>query len=121
MIRFYADSLTSAPLSAAADAFRLLLRLYPEAAGTEGGVGVAHKKTPYRMAVNKGLPFYFRRLLLRAAPHLDPVELRRLNWAKRRMAMFVAFAAVATKKKKLLLARLRVANKDLVKHVVSYL
>jgi hypothetical protein len=113
-----ASTLNKGPLSAAADAFRLLLRLYPEAAGTEGGLG-AHNKTPYQLAVEKGLPVYYLRLLLRAAPDLDPAELRRLNWAERRMAMFVAFAAVA--KSPSLLARLRAANKDLVKHVVSFL
>jgi len=170
IIKYNANALERNPLSAAADAFRLLLRLYPEAAGTEGGVGgkkttpyrlavayglptyyrrlllrtashldpaelrrlnwaerrglmyvafVGVSKTPYRLAVECGLPAYYRRLLLRAAPNLNPAELRRLNWEERRLAMFVAFAAVA--KSRLLLARLRVVNKDLVKHVVSFL
>jgi len=118
LLDFNADIRETEHLSATADAFRLLLRLYPEAAGTEGGVG-AHNKTPYQIAVDKGLPVYYRRLLLRAAPHLDPAELRRLNWAERRLAMFVAFTAVA--KTPSLLARLRAENKDLVKHVVSFL
>ena len=114
-------TLTAEPLSAAADAFRLLLRLYPEAAGIEGGVGV-HKKTPYQLAIEEDLPSYYRRLLLRAAPDLDPAELRRLNWAERRTAMFVAFAAVAKQvTAPPLLARLRATDKDLVKHVVSFL
>ena len=109
------------PLSALADAFRLLLRLYPEAAGIEGGIG-ARKMTPYRLAVMMDLPAYYRRLLLRAAPDLDPEELRRLNWAERRGAMFMAYAAVVKQAKTpLLLARLRAENKDLVKHVVSFL
>ena len=112
------STLVSEPLSAAADAFRLLLRLYPEAASTEGGTG-SKKKTPYRLAVDNNLPAYYLRLLLRAAPDLDPAELRRLNWAERRVAMYVAFVGVA--KTPSLLVRLRVANKDLVKHVVSFL
>ena len=119
LIEFDADTLISAPLSEAADAFRLLLRLYPEAAGTEGGVGVGYKITPYQLAVENYLPAYYRRLLLRAAPHLDLAELRRLNWAERRMAMFVAFRAVSAQPS--LLARLRAENKDLVKHVMSFL
>jgi len=119
LIDSHASTLKTEPLSVAADAFRLLLRLYPEAAGTEGGTGAKAKKTPYQLAVNKGLPAYYRRLLLRAAPDLDPAELRKLNWAERRMAMYVAYATVA--KSRLLLVKLRVANKDLVKHVVSYL
>jgi len=114
----YAATLTTEPLSDVADAFRLLLRLYPEAAGIEGGVG-AEKITPYRLAVEENVPAFYLRLLLRAAPDLDPAELRRLNWAERRMAMFVTFAAVAETPS--LLARLRAENKDLVKHVVSFL
>ena len=120
LIESSAGTLKRCLISETADAFRLLLRLYPEAAGTEGGVGTENKFTPYKLAVAKGLPTYYRRLLLRAAPHLDPAELRRLNWAERRQAMFVAFAAVF--KTPSLLVRLRAAeNKDLLKHVVSFL
>jgi hypothetical protein len=65
---------------------------------------------------------YDRRLLLRAAPHLDPAELRRLNWAERRTAMYVAYAAkFQTSSKPALLARFRLENPDIVKHVVSFL
>jgi ankyrin repeat protein len=121
LIDQHPSTLKTTPLSEAADAFRLLLRLYPEAAGIEGGLG-ANTKTPYRLAVEKGLPAYYRRLLLRAAPQLDPAGLRRLNWAERRMAMFVAFAAVAKQATAPpLLTRLRVTDKQLVKHVVSFL
>jgi len=72
----YADTLKKQPLSEAADAFRLLLRLYPEAASIEGGVG-DWKTTPYQLAVEHNVPAYYRRLLLQAAPDLDPAELRR--------------------------------------------
>ena len=124
------DKLKKAPLlSPWVDAFRLLLRLYPEAAGVIAKIPVPHHytqngivgfgTTPYGMAVDKGLPAHYRRLLLRAAPDEGPAKLRRLNWSARRMAMFVAFAAQA--RKPLLLARLRYENKDLVKHVVSFL
>ena len=57
--------------------------------------------------------------ILRAAPQLDPAELRRLTWAERRLAMFVAFVALA--KTPSLLVRLRATNKELLKHVVSFL
>ena len=60
-------------------------------------------------------------MLLRATPDLDPAELHRLNWAERRMAMFLAFRAVTTDITPLLMARLRFENKDLVKHIVSFL
>ena len=109
------------PLSDAANFFRLMLRWYPEAAGIEAGTG-AMKKTPYQLALDCIRPDpYYLRLLLRAAPDLNPAELHRLNFAERRMAMFMAFRAVTTGVTPLLLARLRFENKDLVKHVVSFL
>ena len=115
------ESLLTLSLSPWADTVRLLLRLYPEAAGVEAGDG-RQKKTPYQLAVDKGLPAYYRRLLLRAAPALDPAELRRLNWAERRVAMFVAFKATFPKGPKLpLLARFRLENHDVLKHVVSFI
>ena len=107
-------------LSPWADAFRALLRLYPDAAGIEGGSSSEDMRTtPYHLAVDSGLPVYYRRLLLSAAPHLDADERRRLNWKERRIAMFLAFAAFAGNPP--LLLRLRYENKDIVKHVVSFL
>ena len=110
----------SSPLSEVANFFRMMLRWYPEAAGIEAGTGRA-KKTPYQLAVDERLDPYYRRLLLRAAPDLNPAELHRLNFAERRMAMFMAFRAITTGITPLLMARLRFENKDLVKHVVSFL
>jgi hypothetical protein len=105
-----------------ADMFRWLLRLYPEAAGIEGGFGARCEKTPYQRAVVWQLPDYYLRLLLRAAPTLNPAELHRLNYAERRMAMFLAFKATTARlQKPFLLARLRGVNKDLVRCVVSFL
>jgi hypothetical protein len=113
---------TSPATSEAADMLRWLLRLYPEAAGIEGGVGAGFKKTPYQLAIIQRLPDYYLRLLLRAAPTLNPAELHRLNFAERRMAMFLAFKAVTARlQKPFLLARLRGVNKDLVQRVVSFL
>ena len=111
---------SSSPLSESADFFRLMLSWYPEAAGIMG-VCPRFQTTPYQLAVKKKLDPYFLRLLLRAAPDLNPAELHRLNYAERRMAMFLAFRAAATVTKPLLMARLRFENKDLVKHVVSFL
>jgi ankyrin repeat protein len=109
------------PLSEEADMLRWLLHLYPEAAGIEGGVGAGNKKTPYQLAVDRKLPDYYRRLLLRAAPTLNPAELHRLNYAERRMAMFLAFKALSSTLKAPLFARLRGESKDLVRRVVSFL
>ena len=112
--------LDSHATSEAADIFRWLLRLYPEAAGIEGGLG-ALKATPYQLAVCCEMPDYYRRLLLRAAPTLHPAELHRLNYNERRMAMFLAFRATTASTQAPLLARLRGENRDLVKRVVSFL
>ena len=111
-------SLRDSLFSKAADCFRLLLRWYPEAAGIEGGV---NKKTPYQLAVACNLPPYYRRLLLRAAPNLNPAELHRLNYAERRMALFLAFKAMSSNIDPPFFARLRFAKMDLLKHVVSFL
>ena len=116
-----AKSLCGLLLSKEADCFRMLLRSYPEAAGIEGGIGAGYKMTPYTLAVDENLPSYYLRLLLRAAPDLNPAELHRLNYAERRMAMFLAFKALTRNVEPLLLARLRFEKKDLVKHVISFL
>ena len=143
LIYWNTESLRNSLLSKEADCFRMFLRWYPEAAGIEGGVAVAvdeeededdgegdgddeedalnDMETPYKLAVDKNLPPYYLRLLLRAAPDLNPAELHRLNYAERRMAMFLAFKAVTSQKKPLLLKRLCFENKDLVKHVMSFL
>ena len=113
-------SSSPSPLSDVAVFFRLMLRWYPEAAGTEAGNGT-DKKTPYQLAVKNELDPYYLRLLLRAAPNLNPAELHRLNYAERRMAMFLAFKAAASDPEPLLMARLRFKDKELVKHVVSFL
>ena len=120
LIDWHDESLRNSLLSKAADCFRMLLRMYPEAAGIEGGVG-ASKKTSYQLAVNEKLSSYYLRLLLRAAPDLNPAELHRLNFAERRMAMFLAFKAMTKNVEPLLLARLRFEKMDLVKHVISFL
>ena len=122
-LHLFTSSMTKGPvnlLSDEADFFRLMLRWYPEAVGIKAGHG-KQKKTPYQLAVARKLDPYYLHLLLRAAPDHNPVELHRLNYAERRMAMFMAFRAVTTQPKPLLLARLRFENKDLVKHVVSFL
>ena len=121
LINWNARSICDSLLSEAADCFRLFLRSYPEAAGIEGGVGAWYKNTPYQLAVDNDLPPYYLRLLLRAAPNLNPAELHRLNYAERRMAMFLAFGAVTSDTQILLLARLRFEKKDLLKHVMSFL
>jgi ankyrin repeat protein len=101
-------------------AIEMLLRLYPEAAGIEGGTDDT-RNTPYDIARYWNCLERHERVLLRAAPTLDPAMLHNLNWEERRMAMFLAFRAVSRRASQNVLARLRFENKDLVKHVVSFL
>jgi hypothetical protein len=109
-------------LSETADVFRSLLRLYPAAASVVGISGDGRNTTAYALAREKNIPEYYIRLLLRVAPHLNPPYLRRLNYAERRMAMFLAFKAIpATVEDLPLLLRLRAENTDLVARVVSFL
>ena len=106
-------------ISVTTDMFRWLLHLYPEAAGIDASA--QYKKTPYQMAVDYKLPDYYLRLLLRAAPTLNPAELHRLNYEERRGAMFLAFKAISRTLQAPLLVRLRGESKDLVQRVVSFL
>jgi ankyrin repeat protein len=57
-------------LSDEGDCFRLFLQLYPASAGVKDG----YLKTPYDLAVSKGLSVYFIRLLLNIDPTIDPVK-----------------------------------------------
>ena len=116
----YAQLLSCLPFSDAADCLRMLLRLYPEAMGIEASTGGAHRKTPYQLAVDNNVDPYYLRMMLRALPDYNPADLHRLNYAERRMAMFLAFKAVSSDDR-LLLPRLRFTNKDLLKRVVSFL
>ena len=118
----YNDQLRSClPFSEAADCLRTLLHWYPEAVGIEAGVGADYRKTPYQSAIDYNVDPYCLRMLLHAVPDLNPADLHRLNYAERRMAMFLAFKAVSTNDDRLLLPRLRFANKDLLKRVISFL
>jgi hypothetical protein len=99
--------------------FRLLLRVYPEAANIKDRNG----KTPYDIAVKKGYNMnpQVPRLLLRAAPEQRPAKLHELNWAARRMAMFLSFSAITKCPEPTIFAKLRFENRELLKLVVSFL
>ena len=116
----YEAFLRSSHTSESTELLRMMLRWYPEAAGIVAGKG-DRRKSPYQLAVDNQFPPYYLRMLLRAAPDHNPAELYRLNFAERRMAMFLAFRAVSKDVKPLFLARLRFENKDLVKHIVLFL
>ena len=67
---------------------------------------------------------YARRLLLMAAPSLDPAELRQVNYEARRQVLFLAFAAVQEGGGQTLVRRLRLhpdATINVVRHISSFL
>jgi hypothetical protein len=95
------NKLTFEPLSDEAKSLRFLLKAYPQGASHASNAG----RTPY----SRCLPAraYARRLLLMAAPALDPAELHRVNYEARRQVLFLAFSAVEAKGKETMLRRLR--------------
>ena len=70
------------------EVFRFLLRMYPDAASIPDSLG----RTPYSKYV--GRKNDHARLLLRADPTVNCVELHRLNYLARRMALFLFFVGV---------------------------
>jgi hypothetical protein len=99
------------------DCFRLLLRLYPGAAGIKD----EHSRSPYDMAVANDLSAYFLRLLLAADPTIDPVRKHDLNFAARRQRMFLAFRALSSNVEPTIWSKMRLKGRDLLQHVISYL
>jgi len=81
----------SGPLSDEVKCLRLLLKAYPQGASHLDNDG----ETPYLICKNHDGPAYARRLLLMAAPSLDPALLRKYNYEARRHVLFLAFAAVS--------------------------
>jgi hypothetical protein len=106
-----------AEVSDEGDCFRLLLHLYPAAAGIKND----YSRSPYDMAVSKNLSAYFLRLLLAADPTIDPVRRHDLNFAARRQGMFLAYRAMPSHTKPTIWSKLRLKGRDLLQHVISYL
>lgn len=105
------------PVSEWADILRILIGLYP------GAVSVKNifEKYPYDYAVEKKFSPYFIRILLRGDPSINSTLLYDLNYAERRLAMFLAFGAVSRNIEITIWASLRFENKDLLKKVISFL
>jgi hypothetical protein len=99
------------------DCFRLLLRLYPAAAG----ITDEYPESPYNVAVSKMLPVYFIRMLLSADPTIDPERRHDLNFAARRQGMFLAFRALSSNIEPIIWAKMRLKGRDLLQHVISFL
>jgi hypothetical protein len=88
------EGLFESPLSVEADMLRYLLRHYPAAVTIPAGPDDGDMNV-YQLAVKHKHPDFVRRLLLRAAPELDPDELHRLNYEERRIALFLAHCAIS--------------------------
>jgi ankyrin repeat protein len=106
-----------AEVSDEGDCLRLLLSLYPAAAGIKDN----HSRSPYDIAVSNDLSAYFIRLLLAADPTIDPVRRHDLNFEARRQGMFLAFMALSSNAEPTIWSKLRLKGRDLLQHVISYL
>jgi hypothetical protein len=116
-ILIYNGTQNASEVSAEGDCFRLLLRLYPAAAGIEDD----HSNSPYDLAVARNLSTYFIRMLLSADPTIDPVRRHDLNFEARRQGMFLAFSALSSNLEPTIWAKMRLKGRDLLQHVISYL
>jgi hypothetical protein len=106
-----------AEVSDEGDCLRLLLSLYPAAAGIEND----HSRCPYDMAVSNDLSADSLRLLLASAPTIDPVRRHDLNFAARKQGMFLAFRSFSSNVEPIIWSKLRLKGRDLLQHVISYL
>jgi hypothetical protein len=115
--RIFQPEFTFSPVSKGADCLRLLISLYPEAAGIDNHNG----KCPYEYARHNGECPYMLLLLLRAAPTINPDEFHRLNYMERRQAMFLAFRAIVSSSEVSMWRKLKIEDGNLLRYVVSFL
>lgn len=105
------------PVSENADIFRLLIAFHPEAISTKD----FSDNYPYHYAIEKEFNSYFVRMLLRGDHTINATLLYNLNYAERRLAMFLAFTAVSNNPEITTLANLRFTDMVLLKKVISFL
>ena len=98
-----------------AECLKFLIRRNPNAAS----VTDIHGSTPISLCSPENL--YIRRLLLQADPSQGIAELRRLNYAARRMGIFLAFAAINADGIPNIFCNARSKDPHLLKHILSYL
>jgi hypothetical protein len=99
------------------DLVRLFLKHYPEAAGIATGSG----DTPLSAAISTFRGDSVKRLLLRAAPHLDTPELHRMNYSQRRGVLFLMFIVGSKSPIAVGLTKLYVQDSDALYHVASFI
>jgi ankyrin repeat protein len=101
--------------SCEADCLRFLLNAYSRAVDVED----THNETPFTLCPAEN--FFMRRLLLMKNPDLSPEELRALNYANRRMGIFLAFSAINADGIPNIYSLLRGRDSNLLKIALSYL
>jgi ankyrin repeat protein len=99
-----------------ADCVRFLLKECPASVSVPSKSG----ETALSLCNGENNP-HLRRLLLQAQPQLSPEELGNFNYVNRRMAMFLAFAAINADGIPCIFSRLRSTDVYMLKHVLSYL
>lgn len=107
------DPITESDLEG--ECLRFLLKKYPAAASAIDRNG----ETPLSLCNVENA--YVRRLLLMADPAQGMPELRRLNYSVRRMAIFLAFAAINADGIPNILCNARAKDPHLLQHILSYL
>jgi hypothetical protein len=111
------NEISFSPVSENADIFRLLIASHPEAISTKD----FSDNYPYHYAIEKEFNSYFVRMLLRGDHTINATLLYNLNYAERRLAMFLAFTAVSNNPEITTLANLRFTDMVLLKKVISFL
>jgi ankyrin repeat protein len=99
----------------AADILRFLIKAYPESVDIPDANGC----TPFSLCRTDSA--FCRRLFLRAKPSLNYEEYVQLNYAPRKMAMFLSFAAINADGEPSIWCKLRETNIELLKLAVSFL
>lgn len=94
---------------------RFLLKRFPEAISAQDTSGET------ALALCPPDNAFFRRLLLMADPEQGLQELRRLNYAARRMGIFLAFAAINADGIPNIFCNVRAKDSHLLQHILSYL
>ena len=105
----------------ATDKLRFLLKEYPESVAklTTPRSNRNRPTSPYLLSRDKNE--VVRRLVLRAMPSLNPQEHAELNYAARRMGLFLGTAAAVVEGEQSIFNRLRENDESLFKRVVIFL
>lgn len=77
--------------------------------------GLSHKRSVRYVGL------YMLHIILHADPDIHPSRLLRLNCTYKREAMFLAYRAIVTSTELTIFTKLRIEDKHLLQHVISFL